>query len=45
LEEFRVRAVSSVGIFPYIGAIERDADKRAAAALARTDYDSLSSPR
>jgi len=40
-----VRAVSSVGIFPCIGAIELDADKRAAAALARTDYDSLSSLR
>jgi protein-L-isoaspartate(D-aspartate) O-methyltransferase len=40
-----VRAVSSVGIFPCIGAIERDADKRAAASLARTDYDSLSSLR
>jgi protein-L-isoaspartate(D-aspartate) O-methyltransferase len=40
-----VRAVSSVGIFPCIGAIERDADKRAAASLARTDYNSLSSLR
>jgi protein-L-isoaspartate(D-aspartate) O-methyltransferase len=41
----RVKVVSSVGIFPCIGAIERDADKRAAASLARTDYDSLSSLR
>ncbi len=40
-----VRAISSVGIFPCIGAIEREADKRAAAALARTDYDSLSTLR
>jgi protein-L-isoaspartate(D-aspartate) O-methyltransferase len=40
-----VRAVSSVGIFPCIGAIEREADKRAAAALTRTDYDSLSTLR
>jgi len=40
-----VRAVSSVGIFPCIGAIERDADKLAASSLARTDYDSLSSLR
>lgn len=40
-----VRAISSVGIFPCIGTIEREADQRAAAALARTDYDSLSSLR
>ena len=40
-----VRAISSVGIFPCIGSIEREADKRAAASLARTDYDSLTSVR
>jgi protein-L-isoaspartate(D-aspartate) O-methyltransferase len=37
-----VQVVSSVGIFPCIGAIERDADKRAAASLERIDYDSIS---
>jgi protein-L-isoaspartate(D-aspartate) O-methyltransferase len=40
-----VRAISSVGIFPCIGASEREADKRAAASLTRADYDSLSSLR
>jgi protein-L-isoaspartate(D-aspartate) O-methyltransferase len=40
-----VRAVSSVGIFPCIGAIDREADKRAATALGRTDYDSITSLR
>lgn len=40
-----VRVVSSVGIFPCIGAIERHADKRAAVSLARTDYDSIASLR
>ncbi len=40
-----VRVVSSVGIFPCIGAIERHADQRAAASLQRTDYDSIASLR
>jgi protein-L-isoaspartate(D-aspartate) O-methyltransferase len=40
-----VKVVSSVGIFPCIGAIEREADQRAAASLARTDYDSITSLR
>jgi len=42
---FSVRVVSGVGIFPCIGAIEREADKRAAASLQRTDYDSITSLR
>lgn len=36
-----VQVVSSVGIFPCIGAIERQADRRAAASLQRIDYDSI----
>src|ERR1017187_1643606 len=40
-----VHVVSSVGIFPCIGAIEREADKRAAASLQRPDYDSITSLR
>jgi len=40
-----VHVVSSVGIFPCIGAIEREADQRAAASLERTDYDSIASLR
>ena len=40
-----VHVVSSVGIFPCIGAIEREADRRAAASLERTDYDSIASLR
>jgi protein-L-isoaspartate(D-aspartate) O-methyltransferase len=41
----RVKVISSVGIFPCVGAIEREADKRAAASLQRLDYDSITSLR
>lgn len=40
-----VKVISSVGIFPCIGAIERQADKRAAASLQRLDYDSITTLR
>jgi protein-L-isoaspartate(D-aspartate) O-methyltransferase len=40
-----VQVVSSVGIFPCIGAIDRKADDRAAQSLQRTDYDSITSLR
>jgi protein-L-isoaspartate(D-aspartate) O-methyltransferase len=41
----RVQVISSVGIFPCIGAITREADDRAARSLQRTDYDSITSLR
>ncbi|HXM88418.1 MAG TPA: methyltransferase domain-containing protein [Candidatus Acidoferrum sp.] len=40
-----VKVISSVGIFPCIGGIEREADKRAASSLERTDYDSITTLR
>jgi protein-L-isoaspartate(D-aspartate) O-methyltransferase len=43
--QLSVKVVSSVGIFPCIGAIDREADKRAATSLARADYDSIASLR
>jgi protein-L-isoaspartate(D-aspartate) O-methyltransferase len=43
--QLRVKVISSVGIFPCVGAIDREADNRAATALARTDYDCITSLR
>ena len=45
MSHLSVQVVSSVGIFPCIGAIERQADERAASSLQRTDYDSITSVR
>ncbi|HYL58002.1 MAG TPA: methyltransferase domain-containing protein [Candidatus Acidoferrales bacterium] len=43
--KFSARAISSVGIFPCIGAIERDADRNAAAAIERGDVENIRSIR
>lgn len=45
MSHLSVQVVSSVRIFPCIGAIERQADERAASSLQRTDYDSITSLR
>jgi protein-L-isoaspartate(D-aspartate) O-methyltransferase len=44
-EQFDAMAISSVGIFPCIGSVERDTDERAAEALKRNDSDSIHSLR
>jgi protein-L-isoaspartate(D-aspartate) O-methyltransferase len=42
---FTAEAVSAVGIFPCIGTINRESDKRAAQALSRPDYEAIRSIR